>query len=51
MTSGDPVFLGEDVRQFLGAVSLDRALALLDGAPPFGLAEADLGRRLGVGAG
>jgi hypothetical protein len=48
MKSGDPAFLGEDVSRFLGAVTLDRALALLDGAKPHGSAEQDLARRLGV---
>ena len=50
MKSGDPVFLGEDVSRFLGAVTLDRAIALLQGAKPHGSAEQDLARRLGVSA-
>jgi hypothetical protein len=48
---GDPVFLGEDVSRFLGAVPLDRALALLSGSEPESPAEHDLARRLGGGAG
>jgi len=46
--SEDPVFLGEDVRRFLGAVPLNRALALLDGAKPRDSTEEDLARRLGA---
>ena len=48
MKSEDPIFLGEDVRRFLGAVPLNRALALLDGAKPRDSAEKDLARRLGL---
>lgn len=50
MKRGDPVFLGEDVSRFLGSVSLDRALALLDGAKPRDSVEEDLARRFGAGA-
>jgi hypothetical protein len=46
--SEDPIFLGEDVRRFLGEVPLNRALALLDGAKPRNAAEEDLARRLGA---
>jgi hypothetical protein len=46
--SGDSVFLGEDVSQFLGAIPLTRALELLDGAKPLDSTEQDLVRRLGA---
>ena len=42
---GDPAVLGDDMVRFLGEVSLHRALALLDGAKPANVAEADLVRR------
>jgi hypothetical protein len=46
MEAGDAVILGEDVRRFLGAVTLPRALELLAGARPRTLAEKDLMERL-----
>lgn len=38
----DPIVLGDDVRRFLAGVTLERALALLDGATPETDTEADL---------
>ena len=46
LAAGDPVVLGDDVRRFLGAVSLPRALELLDGADPADPAEEDVLRRI-----
>jgi hypothetical protein len=46
LAAGDPIVLGEDVRRFLGAVSLPRALELLDGAVPANPSEEDLVRRI-----
>lgn len=46
LAAGDPIVLGEDVRRFLGQVSLTRALELLDGARPKTPAERDLLRRI-----
>lgn len=46
LDAGDPIVLGEDVRRYLGTVTLHRALALLDGAPSATEAEADLLRRI-----
>lgn len=43
---GDPAVLGEDVAQFLGSVTLDRATQLLNGASPESEAERDVERRL-----
>jgi hypothetical protein len=44
--AGDPVILGEDVRRFLGATTLERLEQLLDGAPAADVAEDDLLRRV-----
>jgi hypothetical protein len=46
VAAGDAAILGRDAARFLGAVSLDRAAALLDGAPAESPAEEDLVRRL-----
>lgn len=43
---GDPIILGENVRRFLGEISLTRAVQLLDGAKPKGDAETDFCRRV-----
>lgn len=52
--AGDSVVLGDDVRRFLGDVSLPRALELLHGARPANPTEEDLAERMrataGVGA-
>jgi hypothetical protein len=42
----DPIVLGEDVRRFLGPISLERACELLGGARPSGEAERDVARRM-----
>jgi hypothetical protein len=47
---GNPIILGDDVARFLGKVSLDRAVELINGAMPKDAAETDLVRRMGVGA-
>jgi len=47
---GNPIILGDDVARFLGKVSLDRAVELVNGAKPKDAAETDLVRRVGVGA-
>jgi hypothetical protein len=44
--SGNPAILGENVRRFLGSISLPRAVALLDGSKPCNDAERDFCRRL-----
>jgi hypothetical protein len=44
--AADPVILGEDVRRFLGATTLDRLEQLLDGTPAADVAEEDLLRRI-----
>jgi hypothetical protein len=46
LADGNAEVLGEDVARFLGAVSLERAMKLMDGAKPENEAEADLARRL-----
>jgi hypothetical protein len=46
LEAGNPAVLGDDVARFVGAVSLDRALALVRGEPPAGDAEVDLARRI-----
>jgi hypothetical protein len=43
---GDPAVLGDDVKRFLGDISLPRAMGLLDGEPPKGEAEKDFCRRV-----
>lgn len=43
---GNAVVLGEDVARFLGDIPLPRAVALLGGARPTDVAEADLARRV-----
>jgi hypothetical protein len=48
LTRGDARALGEDVARFLGETSLHRALELLGGARPRGIAEEDLVRRMGA---
>jgi hypothetical protein len=45
VSAGDGAILGRDVARFLGAISLVRAAALLDGAEPVTPAEEDLVRR------
>jgi len=45
----DPVVLGDDVKRFLGAIDLQRALELLDGAKPQDATEEDLVRRMREG--
>ena len=45
----DPVVLGDDVKRFLGAIDLRRALDLLDGAEPQDATEEDLVRRMREG--
>jgi hypothetical protein len=46
LDAGDPIVLGEDVRRFLGQVTLQRARALLDGERPRNAAERDLMSRI-----
>lgn len=46
VAANDPEILGEDVARFLGLVTIDRALALLEGKKPRNTAEEDLARRL-----
>lgn len=46
LAESNPIVLGEDVARFLGTTDLDRAMALMDGAPPASPAEEDLKRRL-----
>jgi len=46
LAAGNPAVLGNDVRRFLGPVSLHRAMELLDGDPPANETEADLVRRI-----
>jgi hypothetical protein len=46
VAAGDPVILGRDAARFFGPVSLDRAAALLDGAPAESPIEEDLVRRV-----
>src|SRR2546422_6812196 len=50
LRESNPIVLGEDVARFLGKVSLDRAVQLLEGARPKDEAEEDLVRRMGVEA-
>jgi hypothetical protein len=45
-TAADPVILGDDVKRFLGATPLDRAVQLLEGAPARNETERDLAERL-----
>jgi hypothetical protein len=44
--AGDPIILGEDVRRYLGATTLDRLEQLLEGATPKDAAERDLVERI-----
>ena len=46
LEAGDAEVLGEDVARYLGDVSLERAMALMEGAKPKNEAEEDLKRRL-----
>lgn len=46
LAAANPAVLGDDVRRFLGAVDLNRAMELLDGADPANDAETDLMRRI-----
>ena len=46
LTGGRGSVLGDDVERFLGAISLPRALELLEGAKPRNEAESDLHRRM-----
>ena len=48
LRESNPIVLGEDVARFLGKVSLDRAVQLIEGAKPKDDAEADLVGRMGV---
>ncbi len=44
--TGNPAILGDDASRFLGAIDLDRAVQLLDGAKPRNDMERDLCRRI-----
>lgn len=46
LEAGNPTVLGDDVARFLGEVSLFRAVELMNGARPKGLAEEDVVRRI-----
>ncbi len=50
LRESNPIVLGEDVARFLGKISLDRAVHLIEGAKPKDEAEEDLVRRTGLGA-